>query len=118
MRIPSAGMAVLHCDSCGGDTFEPLKDPGYFRCHHCGAPGSVKLVTADVTGPGFWLLSPGPKKINVIKVIRAATGWDLARAKGLADAAEHAPQEVPVPSYMAERLASDLTAAGAQIRRG
>jgi ribosomal protein L7/L12 len=111
-------MAVLQCDSCGGDTFEPLKDAGYFRCHHCGAPGSVKLVTTEVTGAGLWLLSPGPKKINVIKVLRAATGWDLARTKGLADAAEHAPQAVPVPSEMAERLAIDLTAAGAQVRRG
>jgi ribosomal protein L7/L12 len=113
-------VAVLRCDSCGGETFEPLSDPGYFRCHNCGVSSTVKLAAA-ARPTGIRLVSAGPRKIEVIKVIRAHTGWDLKQAKGLVDAVDASPQTVPgIPGDpgSAERLAEELARAGAVVERG
>ncbi len=55
----------------------------------------------------------GAKKINVIKVVRAATGLGLKEAKELV---ESAPKEVKtgLPKEEAEKLAKELTDAGAK----
>jgi len=115
-------VAVLRCDSCGGETFEPLGEPGYFRCHNCGAAGTVKLVVPGgaSSGGGVWVTNVGPKKISVVKAVREITGWGLKEAKDLVDAAERTPQQVPLPAGdvgAGDRAASSLTAAGAQVRR-
>jgi len=63
---------------------------------------------------------PGPKKIQVIKVVRELTGWGLKEAKDLVDAAERTPQQIPLPpgdAAAAERAASALAAVGAQVGR-
>ena len=113
-------MTVLRCDSCGGETFEPLTDPGYFRCHNCSASSTVKLAAA-ATPLGLRLVSAGRNRIEVIKVIRAHTGWDLRQAKGLVDAADLAPQALPSVAggpAAVDRMAEMLAHAGAVIERG
>ncbi len=118
-------MAVLRCDSCGGDTFEALGEPGYFRCHNCGAASSVKLVVgglsgAEPGGTGVWLLKAGDTKIKVIKEVREISGFGLKEAKDLVDAADRAPQQIPVrPGYQGTlaQAAASLQAAGAVVRR-
>ena len=56
----------------------------------------------------------GPKKINVIKVVRAITGLGLKDAKGLV---ESAPKEVKtaLPKDEAEELKTKLEEAGAVV---
>ena len=115
-------MAVLRCDACGGDTFEATAEPGFFRCHSCGAASSVKLVatTVPVGHGGLRLARVGAKKIEVIKVIREHTGLGLKEAKEIADAAERAPQVIALTGADAgavERFAADLAAAGATVER-
>jgi ribosomal protein L7/L12 len=57
------------------------------------------------------LTAAGARKIDVIKVIRTATGFGLAAAKDIAD---HAPKTVrqDLPLADAEKLKADLVAAG------
>jgi large subunit ribosomal protein L7/L12 len=60
------------------------------------------------------LLGPGEKKIQVIKVVRAATGLGLKEAKALVDEAPKAVKE-GVDKAEAEKLKADLEEAGAQV---
>jgi large subunit ribosomal protein L7/L12 len=107
-------VAVLRCDACGGETFEPLTEAGYYRCHNCGAPGIVKLASTGVR-----LKSAGRNKLGVIKALRECTGWDLRQAKGFVDAADNGvPQAMPGDPGAAERIAQLLIAQGAVVERG
>lgn len=58
------------------------------------------------------LTAVGDKKINVIKVVRAATGLGLKEAKDLVDAAPK-PVKQGVPKQEAEALLKELEEAGA-----
>ena len=113
-------MTVLRCDACGGETFEPLSDAGYFKCHNCGASSTVKLAST-ARGGGHRLVSAGRNKIGVIKVVRECTGWDLRQAKDWVDAADRGmPQSMPqIPGDPtgADRMAEKLAAAGAVLDR-
>ncbi|MFN3428238.1 MAG: 50S ribosomal protein L7/L12 [Candidatus Thermochlorobacter sp.] len=60
------------------------------------------------------LKSSGANKINVIKVVRAATGLGLKEAKELVDGAPKAVKEA-LPKAEAEKLAKDLRDAGAEV---
>jgi large subunit ribosomal protein L7/L12 len=62
----------------------------------------------------IFLSSPGDKKINVIKEVRALTGLGLKEAK---DLVEGAPKEVKkgVPKKEAEEAKKKLEAAGAKV---
>jgi large subunit ribosomal protein L7/L12 len=60
------------------------------------------------------LLGPGEKKIQVIKVVRAATGLGLKEAKALVDEAPKAVKE-GVDKTEADKLKADLEEAGAQV---
>ena len=57
----------------------------------------------------------GPNKINVIKIVRAATGLGLKEAK---DAVEAAPKEVKtgISKEDAEKLKKELEEAGATVK--
>jgi hypothetical protein len=113
-------MAELRCGACGSDTFEALSEPGFFRCHNCGAGSTVRLVPGAM-GAGVRLMGPGPRKIEVIKVVRSHTGLGLKEAKDLVDASERSPQMLSLPPGSAstvDRYASDLEQAGAAIQRG
>ena len=56
----------------------------------------------------------GASKLNVIKVIRAATGLGLKEAKEIADNAPKTLKEA-ISKEDAEKLAEDLKAAGAEV---
>jgi large subunit ribosomal protein L7/L12 len=60
------------------------------------------------------LNGPGDKKIQVIKVVRAATGLGLKEAKALVDEAPKAVKE-GVDRDEADKLKADLEEAGASV---
>jgi large subunit ribosomal protein L7/L12 len=60
------------------------------------------------------LASAGDKKINVIKVVRAATGLGLKEAKDLVDGAPQTVKEA-LPKAEAEELKKQLEEAGATV---
>ena len=60
------------------------------------------------------LTSAGDKKVNVIKVVRAATGLGLKEAKGVVDGAP-APLKEGVAKDEAEELKKQLEEAGASV---
>jgi hypothetical protein len=59
------------------------------------------------------LVSPGLKKIQVIKVVRELTHWDLKEAKAWVDAAPNSAMEVE--PALAEGVADALRTAGATV---
>ncbi len=61
------------------------------------------------------LESSGEKKINVIKVVRAATGLGLKEAKDLVDGAPSTVKE-QVSKADAEKLKAELVEAGATVK--
>jgi large subunit ribosomal protein L7/L12 len=74
-----------------------------------GAPAEEESTTVDVV-----LTGPGDKKIQVIKVVRAATGLGLKEAKALVD--EHPkPVKEGLERDEAEKLKSELEEAGASV---
>ncbi len=60
------------------------------------------------------LKSGGANKINVIKVVRAATNLGLKEAKDLVDGAPK-PVKEGIPKADAEKLAKELRDAGAEV---
>jgi large subunit ribosomal protein L7/L12 len=71
--------------------------------------GEEEKSTFDVV-----LTSPGDKKIQVIKVVRAATGLGLKEAKALVDEAPK-PVKEGVDKEEADKLKSELEEAGAGV---
>jgi large subunit ribosomal protein L7/L12 len=75
-----------------------------------GADGAAEEQTAfDVV-----LTGPGDKKIQVIKVVRAATGLGLKEAKALVDEAPKAVKE-GIEKDEADKLKAELEEAGAAV---
>ncbi len=74
-----------------------------------GADGAEEQSTFDVLVTG-----PGEKKIQVIKVVRVATGLGLKEAKALVDEAPK-PVKEGVDKEEADKLRADLEEAGASV---
>jgi large subunit ribosomal protein L7/L12 len=74
-----------------------------------GAPAEEESTTVDVV-----LTGPGDKKIQVIKVVRAATGLGLKEAKALVDEAPKAIKE-GIERDEAEKLKGELEEAGGLV---
>jgi large subunit ribosomal protein L7/L12 len=74
-----------------------------------GAPEEEESTTVDVV-----LTGPGEKKIQVIKVVRAATGLGLKEAKALVDEAPKAVKE-GIERDEAEKLKSEIEDAGGSV---
>ena len=74
-----------------------------------GDGGAEEQTTFDVV-----LTSAGDKKIQVIKVVRAATGLGLKEAKALVDEAPK-PIKEGVEREEADKLKADLEEAGASV---
>jgi large subunit ribosomal protein L7/L12 len=72
-------------------------------------PAEEESSTVDVV-----LTGAGDKKIQVIKVVRAATGLGLKEAKALVDEAPK-PVKEGVDKDEAEKLKADLEEAGASV---
>jgi len=74
------------------------------------APAAEEQTEFDVI-----LESAGAKKINVIKVVRAATGLGLKEAKAVVDGAPN-PVKEGVSKEDAEKLKGELEEAGATVK--
>jgi|SRR3712207_1480522 len=82
-----------------------------------GAPGAAAEdggAAEEQTSFDVVLNSAGDKKIQVIKVVRAATGLGLKEAKALVDEAPK-PVKEGVDRDEADRLRSELEEAGANV---
>ena len=78
------------------------------------AGGAAAPAGEEKSEFSIFLASAGDKKINVIKEVRAITGWGLKQAKDLVEAA---PKEVKggVAKKEAEEFKKKLEAAGAKV---
>ncbi len=74
-----------------------------------GAPVEEESSTVDVV-----LTGPGDKKIQVIKVVRAATGLGLKEAKALVDEAPK-PIKEGIEREEADKLKGELEEAGGSV---
>jgi len=86
------------------------------------APAAGAPAAADGAGPeeeesttvDVILTGPGDKKIQVIKVVRAATGLGLKEAKALVDEAPK-PVKEGIEREEADKLRADLEEAGGAV---
>ena len=75
--------------------------------------GGAAAVAEEKTEFSVLLHAAGEKKVEVIKVVRAATGLGLKEAKDLVDGAPK-PVKEGIPKADAEKILKDLLAAGAK----
>ena len=80
-----------------------------------GGGGDAGPAAEEKTEFDVVLESAGDKKINVIKVVRAATGLGLKEAKALVDGAPNKVKE-GVAKEEAEKVKADLEEAGASVK--
>lgn len=78
------------------------------------APAAAAAVVEEKTEFDVVLKDGGAAKINVIKVVRAATGLGLKEAKDLVDGAPKTVKEA-LPKADAEKLQKELEDAGAKV---
>jgi large subunit ribosomal protein L7/L12 len=79
------------------------------------APGAAAAAPVEEkTEFTVVLLAAGEKKVEVIKVVRAATGLGLKEAKDLVDGAPK-PVKEAIPKADAEALQKQLETAGAKV---
>jgi large subunit ribosomal protein L7/L12 len=78
------------------------------------AVGGAAAAVEEKTEFTVLLKEAGAQKINVIKVVRAATGLGLKEAKDLVDGAPKAVKE-SIPKDEAEKLKKELEEAGAKV---
>jgi large subunit ribosomal protein L7/L12 len=79
-----------------------------------GAAGAEETAAEEQTAFDVVLTGAGDKKIQVIKVVRAATGLGLKEAKALVDEAPK-PVKEGVDKEEADKLKADLEEAGASV---
>jgi large subunit ribosomal protein L7/L12 len=79
-----------------------------------GAPGAEAEAEEESSTVDVVLTAAGDKKIQVIKVVRAATGLGLKEAKALVDEAPK-PVREDVERDEAEKLKADIEEAGGQV---
>ena len=79
-----------------------------------GAAGGAAAAAEEQTEFTVMLLAAGDKKVEVIKVVRAATGLGLKEAKDLVDGAPKAVKEA-IAKADAEALKKQLEDAGAKV---
>jgi large subunit ribosomal protein L7/L12 len=81
-----------------------------------GAPAAGDGAAAEEEKDSFdvVLTAAGDKKIQVIKVVRAATGLGLKEAKDLVDGAPNAVKE-GLPKEEADKLKAELEESGASV---
>jgi large subunit ribosomal protein L7/L12 len=78
------------------------------------AAGAGAAAAEEKTEFNVVLKEAGAQKINVIKVVRAATGLGLKEAKDLVDGAPKVVKE-GLPKADAEKLKKELEEAGAKV---
>jgi large subunit ribosomal protein L7/L12 len=78
------------------------------------AAGAGEAAEEESSTVDVILTAPGDKKIQAIKVVRAATGLGLKEAKALVDEAPKAVKE-GIEREEADKLKADLEEAGATV---
>jgi large subunit ribosomal protein L7/L12 len=78
------------------------------------AAGAAPVAEAEKTEFDVVLTDFGPQKINVIKVVRAATGLGLKEAKDLVEGVPK-PVKEGLPKAEAEKLKKELEEAGGKV---
>jgi large subunit ribosomal protein L7/L12 len=78
------------------------------------APGAAAPVVEEQTEFTVMLMAAGEKKVETIKVVRAATGLGLKEAKDLVDGAPKAVKEA-ISKADAEALKKQLEEVGAKV---
>ena len=78
------------------------------------AGGAAPAAEEEKTEFTVNLVDVGPEKIKVIKVVKSATGLGLTEAKALVESAPK-PVKENIPKADAEKLKSELEAAGAKV---
>jgi len=79
-----------------------------------GAPGDAAAAEEESSTVDVILTGPGDKKIQVIKVVRAATGLGLKEAKALVDEAPK-PVKEGIEREEADKLVADIEEAGGTV---
>src|SRR3977135_3172343 len=97
-----SGMTVLELSECIKRMEEKF-----------GVSAAAAAATEEKTEFSVLLHAAGEKKVEVIKVVRAATGLGLKEAKDLVDGAPK-PVKEGIPKAGAEKILKDLLAAGAK----
>ena len=78
------------------------------------APGDGAAAEEESSTVDVILTGPGDKKIQVIKVVRAATGLGLKEAKALVDEAPK-PVKEGIEREEADKLVADIEEAGGTV---
>ena len=79
------------------------------------AAGAGAAAVEEKTEFNVVLMAAGEKKVEVIKVVRAATGLGLKEAKDLVDGAPPKPVKEAISKADAEALKKQLEEAGAKV---
>ena len=112
-----AGMTVLELSELIKDMEEKFGVSAAAAAVAVAAPaagGAAAPAAEEQTEFTVTLLAAGEKKVEVIKVVRAATGLGLKEAKDLVDGAPKAVKEA-VSKADAEALKKQLEDAGAKV---
>jgi len=113
-----AGMTVLELSELIKDMEEKFGVSAAAAAVAVAAPaaggGAAAPAAEEKTEFTVTLLAAGEKKVEVIKVVRAATGLGLKEAKDLVDGAPKAVKEA-IPKADAEALKKQLEDAGAKV---
>ncbi len=96
-------------DKFGVSAAAPVVVAGAAAGAGAAAPAAEEKTEFDVN-----LVTPGSQKINVIKVVRAATGLGLKEAKDLVDSSPKVIKEA-LSKADAEKLKKELEEAGATV---
>jgi large subunit ribosomal protein L7/L12 len=112
-------------EAVGNMTVMDLNDLDKAFEEKCGVTAAALAIAGPAAGPAaapveeqteftVILTSYGEKKVDVIKVVRAATGLGLKEAKDLVDGAPK-PVKEAIPKADAEALKKQLEDAGAKV---
>lgn len=109
-----AGMTVLELSELIKEMEEKFGVSAAAAAVAVAAPVAAAAAVEEQTEFTVMLLAAGEKKVEAIKVVRAATGLGLKEAKDLVDGAPKAVKE-GIPKADAEALKKQLEDAGAKV---
>ncbi|HEY8857373.1 MAG: 50S ribosomal protein L7/L12 [Rugosibacter sp.] len=109
-----AGMTVLDLSELIKEMEEKFGVSAAAAAVAVAAPAAAAAAAEEQTEFNVMLLAAGEKKVEVIKVVRAATGLGLKEAKDVVDGAPKAVKE-GVSKADAEALKKQLEDAGAKV---
>jgi large subunit ribosomal protein L7/L12 len=109
-----AGMTVLDLSELIKEMEEKFGVSAAAAAVAVAAPAAAAAAVEEQTEFTVMLLAAGEKKVEVIKVVRAATGLGLKEAKDLVDGAPKAVKEA-ITKADAAALKKQLEEAGAKV---